>query len=110
MTACWRKPKRIGPALLEIVQALLDDPVLYRMPTAGRLIRLRRRFGEQRLEAAAHRALTFGDPSYRTVKRILTQGLDQEETLLAVTLPPATTFARSADELVGQLAEVPSWS
>jgi transposase len=100
----------IGPALLEIVQTLLDDPVLYRIPTAGRLIRLRRRFGEQRLEAAAHRALTFGDPSYRTVKRILTQGLDQKETLLAVTLPPATTFARSADELVGQLAEVPSWS
>lgn len=100
----------IGPALLEIVQALLDDPVLYRLPTAGRLVRLKRCFGELRLEAAARRALIFGDPSYRTVKRILAQGLDQEDTSPPVTLPAATTFARSTDELVGQLAEVSSWS
>jgi len=33
----------IGPALLEIVQALLNDPLLYRLPTAGRLVRLKHR-------------------------------------------------------------------
>jgi len=100
----------IGPALLEIVQALLDDPVLYRLPTAGRLVRLKHRYGEQRLEAAARRALAYGDPSYRTIKRILIQGLDQEEAPLPVSLPPATTFARSADELVGVLSEVQPWN
>ena len=101
----------VGPALQQIVQALLDDPVLYRIPTAGRLVRLKNRYGAERLEAAAQRALWFEDPSYKTVKRILAQGLDQEETPLPVCLPPATTFARSADELVGVLAEeAGSWN
>ena len=95
----------VGPVLLQIVQGLLSDPVLYRIPTAGRLIRLKNRYGASRLEAAAARALWFEDPSYKTVKRILAQGLDQKETPLPVSLPPATTFARSADELVGALVE-----
>jgi len=100
----------IGPALLEIVQTLLNDPVLYRLPTAGRLVRLKNRYGEQRLENACRRALTYGDPSYKTIKNLLNKGLDHEEVLLPVVLLPAATFARSADELVGQLAEVQRWS
>ncbi len=95
----------VGPVLLQIVQGLLSDPVLYRIPTAGRLIRLKNRYGASRLEAAAARALWFEDPSYKTIKRILVQSLDQEETPLPVCLPPATTFARSTDELVGALVE-----
>ena len=102
--------EEIGPTVLEMVQALLNDPVLYRVPTAGRLIRLQNRYGQVRLEAAAKRAIAFGDPSYRTVKRILALGLDQEELPLPVSLPPATTFARSADELVGTIAEGSSWN
>ncbi len=100
----------VGQAALEIVQGLLSDPVLYRVPTAGRLIRLKNRFGASRLEAACRRALLFGDPSHKTVKAILEQGLDLEEAPLPVSLPPAVTFARSADELVGELAEVQPWN
>jgi transposase len=100
----------VGPAALEIVQALLSDPVIYRVPTAGRLIRLKNRFGGSRLEAACRRAQLFGDPSYKTIKTILEQGLDHEEAPLPVSLPPASTFARSADELVGELAEVQPWN
>jgi transposase len=100
----------VGPAALEIVQELLNDPVLYRIPTAGRLVRLKNRFSASRLEAACERALAFGDPSYKTIKRILEQGLDQEAATVSVVLPPATTFARSTAELVGGQAEVGSWN
>jgi len=100
----------VGPAALEIVQGLLNDPVLYRIPTAGRLVRLANNFSAERLEAACKRALTFGDPSYKTIKRILQQGLEEEEAAAPVSLPPATTFARSTDELVGALAEVVTWN
>jgi len=100
----------VGPAVLEIVQGLLTDPVLYRIPTAGRLVRLQHRFSAERLEAACQRALAFGDPSYRTVKRILEQGLDQAETSVSLALPAATTFAHSTAELVGALTEVGSWT
>lgn len=99
-----------GPAAQQIVKTLLDDPVLYRIPTAGRLLRLKNRFSAERLEAACQRALAFGDPSYKTIKRILVQGLEAEKQAIPVALPPATTFARTPQELVAALAEVPAWN
>jgi transposase len=100
----------MGPSVLQIVQDLLADPVLYRLPTAGRLVRLAKNFSPIRLEAACKRALAFGDPSYMTVKRILAEGLDQETVTIPASLPPATTYARSTDELMGNLVEVVTWS
>jgi hypothetical protein len=108
--ACLAEAQEIGPATLEIVQILLEDAVLDRLPAAGRLVRLGNRFGVKRLEAACRRALLFDDPGYKTVKRILIRGLEQQPQVVPVTLPPATTFARRADELVGVLVEVEPWS
>jgi hypothetical protein len=71
---------------------------------------LRKRYGDLRLEAACARALLFGDPSYKTVKRILAQGLEQEPAPIPVVLPAATTFARQTEELVGVWAEVTPWN
>jgi hypothetical protein len=93
----------IGPATQEVVQTLLEDPVLDRLPIAGRLLRLRERFGDQRLEAACRRALSIGDPAYTTVKRILTRGLEEAEPRPAAPRSQAQTFVRSAAELVGHL-------
>jgi transposase len=42
------------------------------------LLRLGRRYGDQRLEAACGRALRFGTASYRSVHAILARGLDQQ--------------------------------
>jgi len=100
----------VGPATLAVIRTLLDDPILYRVPTAGRLVRLKNRFGADRLEAACRRALVFDDPSYKTIKRILVQGLEAEKQVQPVIIPPATTFARSAEELVAPLAEVQPWN
>lgn len=107
---CLTEAQALGGATLTLVQALLDDPVLERLPVVGRLLRLRQRYGDPRLEAACARALVFADPSYKTVKRILAQGLEQAPAPLPVQLPPATTFARRADELVGVWAEVLPWN
>jgi len=95
---------------MEVVQGLPEDPVLDRLPVVGRLLRLQKRYGATRLEAACARALGFADPHYKTIKRILTQGLEQAPAPLPVVLPAATTFARRTEELVGALAEVPSWN
>jgi transposase len=100
----------VGPATQQVVQTLLDDPILYRIPTAGRLVRLKNRFSPERLEAACQRALAFDDPSYKTIKRILAQGLETEKKAIPVEIPLATTFARSAEELVAALPEVQSWN
>jgi hypothetical protein len=107
---CLAEAEEVGLATQQVVQAMLADPILDRLPTAARLLRLRRRFGEERLEAACQRAQAFGDPSYKTIKRILTQGLEYETQDSPVSLPPATIFSRSAGELVGTLTEVERWN
>ena len=48
------------------------------------MIRLSDKYGRSRLEAACARALSFGAPQYRTVKQILSQGLDQQPDLLDI--------------------------
>jgi len=107
---CLDEARAIGVSTAQVIEALLADPVMDRLPSAGRLLRLRNRYGEERLEAACRRALAFGDPGYKTVKRILSAGLEQQPVPVVVELPAATTFARSTEELVGALAEVSAWS
>lgn len=107
---CLAEARSIGVSTAQVIEEILSDPVMERLPSAGRLLRLRNRFGEERLEAACQRALAFDDPGYKTVKRILTEGLEQQPIPIPVELPPAKTFARRIDELVGTLAEVVAWN
>ena len=107
---CLAAAAEVGPATQQAVQALLDDPIVDRLPTVGRLLKLGQKFGDARLEAACQRALCFGDPAYKTVKRILTLGLEEQPLPIAVTLPDASIFVRSAEELVGDLAGGEEWN
>ena len=107
---CLETAQEIGPSTLEVAQTLLDDPVIDRLYTVGRLLKLRRKYGSERLEAACQRALDFADPVYKTVKRILTEGLENQPIPVSLPAPPATTFARSADELVGHLGGGETWN
>jgi len=110
--ACREEAAAIGPATQQVVSELLDDPVVDRLPTVGRLLRLRARFGDDRLEAACQRALQFDDPAYQTVKRILSQGLDRA----APDEPPAPArstaraFVRGVRDLVGSALGGVSWT
>jgi transposase len=101
---CLATATEIGTSTLQVVETLLGDPVIDRLPTVGRLLRLRKKFSDERLELACERALYFDDPAYRTVKRILTEGLESNPLPTHVTAPIATTFVRSTDELIGDLA------
>ena len=110
-TSCQAQADQIGPATAAVVGQLLADAVVDRLPTAGRLVRLCEPYGQARLEAACQRALAFDDPAYLTVKRILSQQLDQEPLpSSAPPLSPARAFVRSARELVGHLLGGVSWS
>jgi transposase len=94
----------IGPSTARLVQTLLDDPLLDRRDNVRRVLALRERYGDYRLEAACERALHFGDPSLLTLQRILEKGLDQQP----LPVNPSTngagrTFARTAVEILGSL-------
>jgi len=107
---CMACAAQVGSATQQVVQTQLDDPVIDRLPTVGRLLRLRLKFSDQRLEAACQRALYFGDPAYKTVKCILTQGLEKGPLPIPVTLSVATTFVRDAEELVSPLLGGEPWN
>ena len=107
---CQQQADLIGPATGKIVDIYLADPVIDRLPTVGRLLRLSELYGQARLEAACARALSFGDPNYRTIKRILKQGLEQDPPPSAPISPPATTFVRSAEDLLGPDLGAARWN
>jgi hypothetical protein len=75
-----------------------------------RVLKLRERVGDQRLEAACARALRFGDLTYRTLKHILDQGLEAEAAVPAPAPPAARTFVRSAAELLGHVFGGLTWN
>lgn len=101
----------VGPATQQTVEVLLADPVVDPLPKVRRLLALAQTYGTDRLEAACARALAHADPAYRTVKRILTEGLDtQPGPTPAYATAPATIFVRPVHDLLGTpLAEVAAW-
>jgi transposase len=107
---CQTVAQDIGTATAAVVQHLFTDPVVERLPMVQRLLKLRERFGDRRLEAACARALQFDDPSYMTVKRILVSGHDTLPAVPAPVRAPAQTFVRTAGELVGHLFGGAAWS
>ena len=107
---CQAMADEIGPATAEIVSRLLNDPVVERVASVRRLLKLCERFDSIRLEAACARALAFEDASYKTVKGILQRGMEQQGVSPITASPPARTFVRSATELIGHLFGGVTWS
>lgn len=107
---CLTTAAEIGPSVMQVVQGYLDDKVVDRLPTVRRLLRLREKHGNERLEAACQRAIRFDDVDYRTIKGILSQGLEKADAPPAAIIAPARIFVRSAIELFGQSLGGVSWN
>ena len=102
-TACQAVATDVGLATTALVGRLLADPIVDRLSMVRRLLRLREQVGDDRLEAACERALRFDEASYKTVKRILKQKLEEAPEAAPPTVPPARRFVREAQELLGHL-------
>jgi hypothetical protein len=74
---CVAKAAEIGPAVLAAVREVLSVNTLYNLRQAQGMIRLAERYGALRVNAAAERAVSFGDPRFMTVKNILEKGLER---------------------------------
>ncbi|MCA9972609.1 MAG: IS21 family transposase [Anaerolineales bacterium] len=110
-SACQAVAADIGFSTTALVGRLLADPVVDRLSMVRRLLRLREQVGDARLEAACDRALRFDEVSYKTVKRILQQGLEAETAETAeAAVPPAQRFVREAKELLGHVWSGQRWS
>ncbi len=76
---CRRQAAAIGPACAQVITDLLADNALYRLRSAQGVIGLADKHDPSRLEAACAKAITAGDPSYRTVKGILAAGAERDQ-------------------------------
>lgn len=75
---CRTQAAHVGAACTEVIAGLLEVNALYRLRAAQGVLGLRKKYGDQRLEAACAKASLVGDPSYRTIKGILIAGTETE--------------------------------
>jgi hypothetical protein len=75
-TWCRRVAAEVGPACTQVIAEFMEVNAIHRLRSAQGVLALRNAVGDVRLEAACARAITVGDPSYRTVKGILAAGTE----------------------------------
>jgi hypothetical protein len=88
-TWCRHRAGELGPSVTAVVGCLLELNALHRLRSAQGVLGLADRYSVERLNAACARAVTVGDPSYRTVKGILVAGTETEPSTGDDTTPTA---------------------
>ena len=90
-----RWAEKSGPATAELVQHILATRVHAQLGFRSCLgiMRLGKRYGDARLEAACRRALAIGTHAYKSIESILKNGLDKKP------LPPPTPEAPVIEHL-----------
>lgn len=78
-TWCRKVAAEVGPAAELVIGDLLSPNAIHHLRAAQGILRLREKYGIDRLEAACSLAIDVGDPSYRTVKGILAAGTETED-------------------------------
>jgi len=91
---CRRQAAGIGPSCEYLIGELLADNALYRLRAAQGVIGLADKHDPSRLEAACAKAITAGDPSYRTVRGILAAGTERDRLPAAAGDGGASAFLR----------------
>jgi len=81
---CRTRAAEIGEATTAVIGELLAVNALFRLRAAHGVLGLADKHGTIRLERACAKAIAAGDPSYRTIKNILTARLEADPP------PPAT--------------------
>ncbi|WP_030247291.1 hypothetical protein [Streptomyces sp. NRRL S-350] len=112
---CRTQASEVGDGCQEVINQLLEVNALYRLRAAQGVLGLRKKYGDQRLEAACGKAITVGEPSYRTIKGILIAGTETDpepetgdagaaaflhgpQDLFGATIPPQTTNELHGDQ------------
>ncbi len=71
---CRSKAAQIGPHTESLIRAILGDHAMRNLRKAQAVLRLGEKYGPAAMEAAAERALFFGNLQYRSIKAMLEKG------------------------------------
>lgn len=98
---CRRRAAELGESVDRVVAAIMEVNALYRLRQAQGVVGLADKYGAERLDAACARALSAGDPSYKTVKGILAAGIELDEEHEAQSPPAAPAHLHGPERLFG---------
>jgi hypothetical protein len=104
---CRRRAGELGPAVVDLIDELLEINALHRLRSAQGVLGLADTHTPERLDAACRRAIEVGDPTYRTVKGILAAGTETAATE-AHTTPAAPAHLHGPARLFAIDGEVAS--
>ncbi len=99
-TYCRSQAAQIGPQTESLIREILGDHAMRNLRKAQAVLRLAEKYGSLAMEAAAQRALAFGNFHYRSLKKILEKEWVQGENSpqLSIPLSPlGQRFLRPAD-------------
>jgi len=96
---CRRRAAELGESVSAVVSSLMEVNALYRLRQAQGVVGLADKHGPERLAAACERALSVGDPSYKTVKGILAAGTEHEGTESVESPPLAPAHLHGPERL-----------
>ena len=97
-TWCRRRAAEHGSNVTTVVDELLSVNVLHRLRAVQGILGLADKHTATRLDAACRRAITVGDPSYRTIRGILTAGTENVDQPAPVA-PSAPAHLHGPDRL-----------
>ncbi len=95
---CRHRAAELGKSVTAVVSSLFETNALHRLRSAQGVIGLADKYAPERVEAACARAISVGDPSYRTIKGILVAGTEAEASPEA-TVPDAPAHLHGPDAL-----------
>ncbi len=98
---CRHRATELGESVAGVVGVLMEVNALYRLRQAQGIVGLADKHGADRLDAACRKALAAGDPSYRTVKGILTAGSENDEQQAQLVPPSAPAHLHGPQALFG---------
>jgi len=100
---CIQEAQKIGNSTHQIVSAILNEEAIRNLRSAQNIIRLRKKYGRERLEAACRRAVFYSSYKYGSVKNILERELDNHEDFGgSIETQLSTEYARGLDELLNK--------
>jgi hypothetical protein len=88
-----RHAAEVGPQTEALVKAILSDHAMRNLRKAQAILRLADKYGQVSMEAAAQRALYFGNFHYPSLKTILEKGWGLESPS-PVSLPPLSPLGQ----------------
>jgi transposase len=100
---CTQEALKIGSYTHKIISSMLTEEAIRNLRSAQNIIRLKKKFGTERLEAACRRAVHYGSYKYGSVKNILERELDRQDDFISYQDDQlSSVYARSIDELINK--------